>query len=344
MSSLATSLLIVAGVGLVAIIAYNLWLGRQRAQSLLASEGDAGASGERDSGSRVSSEGGIAGQRQEPRLGGGGGEQGGDVPAAPPVPGISPATDCIVELPLEEAMAGEQLMTLLKGLRRVGAKPVIVEGQSADGEDGTWAVLEPGSNYRAVRIAILLANRHGPLNAMEYSEFVGALQDLAELLPALADTPEMSEVLANARELDMLCAQLDAQIGVNVIAPEPVTVEALASLGRLLGLHDRGAGRFARLGVAGETVFTMALGESGRTLNFLLDVPRTAAAEKPLEQMFECAKQFAQRLYAEVVDDSGRPLDDTAVAAIGRQLDVRYASLEAAGFPAGSPVALRLFN
>ena len=341
MSSLATSLLIVAGVGLVAIIAYNLWLGRQRAQSLLASVSADEAGGERDSGARASSE-SHPGQRQEPRLGGG--EQGGDAPAAPQAPGISTATDCIVELPLEEAMSGEHLITLLKGLRRVGAKPVIVEGQRADGEPDAWAVLEPGPNYRSVRIAILLANRHGPLNAMEYSEFVGALQDLAELLPALADTPEMSEVLANARELDTLCAQLDAQIGVNVIAPEPLTVEALASLGRLLGLHDRGAGRFARLTASGETVFTMALGESGRTLNFLLDVPRTAAGEKPLEQMFECAKQFAQRLYAEVVDDSGRPLDDSAVAAIGRQLDVRYASLEAAGFPAGSPVALRLFN
>lgn len=342
MSSLTVSLLIVAGVGLAAIIAYNLWLGRQRQQSLSSSQADADGAG-----AGASSEGsgsGGAGQRQEPRLGAGGADQGSDGAALPPPQGISAATDCIVELPLEETMSGEQLITLLKGLRRVGAKPVIVEGQGEGGEGDSWSALEPGSEYRAVRIAILLANRHGPLNAMEFSEFVGALQDLAEQLSALADTPEMSEVLADARELDMLCAQLDAQIGVNVIAPEPVAVEALASMGRLLNLHDRGAGRFARLGAAGETFFTMALGESGRTLNFLLDVPRTPAAVKPLEQMFECAKQFAQRLYAEVVDDGGRPLDETAIAAIGRQLDVRYASLEAAGFPAGSPVALRLFN
>ncbi len=343
MSSLVTSLLIVAGVGLAAIIVYNLWRGRQRAQSLLAADQQGSAADERDAGARGATEGDATGQRQEPRLGGGA-EQGGDSAAPAQGQGISPATDCIVELPLEEPMTGERLINSLKGLRRVGAKPVIVEGQGAGGETGDWTALEPGATYRAVRIGILLANRHGPLNAMEFSEFVGALQDVAEELPALADTPEMNEVLERARELDMLCAQLDAQIGINVIAPEPVAVEALASLGRLFSLHDRGAGRFARLGAAGETVFSLALGESGRTLNFLLDVPRTPAAGQPLEQMFECAKQFAQRLYAEVVDDGGRPLDDAAIEAIGRQLDVRYASLEAAGFAAGSPVALRLFN
>ena len=336
MSSLATSLLIVAGVGLVAIFAYNIWRGRAR-DAALADE----ASGGTDEGA-ADSRGAVEGaaQRQEPRLGSPGAEAGVGSPQ-PAALGVSSATDCIVELPLEELTEGEQLLGMLKSLRRVGAKPVVVEGQR---EDEQWTALEPGGNYRAVRIAILLANRHGPLNAMEFSEFVGALQELAEALPALADTPEMSEVLASARELDTLCAQLDAQIGINVVAPEPVTIEALASLSRLLNLHDRGAGRFARLGVAGETVFTMALDSSGRALNFLLDVPRTPAEGKPLEQMFECAKQFAQRLYAEVVDDGGRPLDDAAVAAIGRQLDVRYASLEAAGFPAGSPVALRLFN
>jgi hypothetical protein len=45
-----------------------------------------------------------------------------------------------------------------------------------------------------------------------------------------------------------------------------------------------------------------------------------------------------------LVDDGGRPLAESALAQIGRQLVQRYESLEAIGLPAGSALALRVFN
>ena len=50
------------------------------------------------------------------------------------------------------------------------------------------------------------------------------------------------------------------------------------------------------------------------------------------------------RLQGVLVDDSGRPLSDAALERIGAQLAQRYESLDRAGFAAGSPIALRLFN
>jgi hypothetical protein len=57
-----------------------------------------------------------------------------------------------------------------------------------------------------------------------------------------------------------------------------------------------------------------------------------------------CGRQCAQRLGGPLVDDAGRPLPDTHIARIDEQIAQRYASLEDAGFPAGSSLALRVFN
>ncbi|HQW51107.1 MAG TPA: hypothetical protein PL082_03535, partial [Tepidiformaceae bacterium] len=74
---------------------------------------------------------------------------------------------------------------------------------------------------------MLLANRNGPLNAMEFSDFAAGVQSLADQLSALATPPEMGPMLARARELDEICASLDAQLGIGVEAAEPLGVSDL---------------------------------------------------------------------------------------------------------------------
>jgi hypothetical protein len=61
-------------------------------------------------------------------------------------------------------------------------------------------------------------------------------------------------------------------------------------------------------------------------------------------QMLEAASACARRVGGRLVDDGGRPLAESALAQIGRQLAQRYESLEAIGLPAGSALALRVFN
>jgi hypothetical protein len=63
---------------------------------------------------------------------------------------------------------------------------------------------------------VQLANRSGPLNAIEYSEFVQKLQAFADAVGATADVPDMLDVVARARELDALSAPLDAQLSVTL--------------------------------------------------------------------------------------------------------------------------------
>jgi len=208
----------------------------------------------------------------------------------------------------------------------------------------SWEAPRPGRHYRSLRVGILMANRHGPLNAMEYSEFVAGLQSLVDSLGAFVDAPDMMQVLDRARELDARCAALDAQIGVNVEVAEALSPADLAGIAQSADVIERGNNRYARLGEQGEVVFSVALGDTPNRLTFLLDVPRVAAARQPLREMVACAWHCAQALQGRMVDDTGRALTDAVFTRIEDQLAARYGALERAGFQAGSPVALRLFN
>lgn len=364
MNSLEISLVLLAGLAIAAVFGYNLWTTRRRGWRR-----DAPAAGEAPGGDRP-------GERREPSLDVGrassAGDEGGQGPAAAhdtaAAPGarahaaLSPIADCVVELRLASPAPGERLIALTRDLRRAGSKPILVEALAAATDAGeapgaepasrpvdpepdeTWEPLSPGRTFGALRVGVLLANRHGPLNAMEFSEYVSAVQALADQLSVLADTPDMAMVLARARELDEVCANLDAQIGIGVEAPQPLSVADLGRLALECGCVERGNNRHARLGPAGEVLFSLALADAPNRLQLLLDVPRAPASLAPWRDMLECAQRCAQLVGGPLVDDEGRPLPEVQFARVEEQLAQRYASLEAAGFPAGSGLALRLFN
>ncbi|HWS75197.1 MAG TPA: cell division protein ZipA C-terminal FtsZ-binding domain-containing protein, partial [Quisquiliibacterium sp.] len=362
MSSLSMSLLLLALVAIAIVAGYNYWLGRNRV-------GRSKGPSVRESASTPPAAG-----RSEPTLGldRAAGPDGPDAAAAmapaaraPAQPMLDGRTDCIVELALPSLVSGERLNALASGFRRAGGKPVLVEAarmspppafdDEVDGEPQSpgpapdpaaapyWQVPAAGSQFDLVRVGVLLANRNGPLNAMEFSDFVAGVQALADQLSVLVDTPEMGAVLARARELDEVCASLDAQLGIGVDSPEPLGVADLARLAGETACVERGNNRYARLGPAGEVLFSLALADAPNRLSLLLDVPRAPAAQSPWTEMVACARLCAQRLGGRVVDDAGRPLADAELDRIGQQVAARQERLALIGIDAGSPLALRLF-
>jgi hypothetical protein len=260
---------------------------------------------------------------------------------------LHPLTDCIIEFQLAEPVPSDRLLAAAQTFRRVGSKPVVLEGSAAPVDDpgqNSWGPLAARQRLARVRVGVLLANRHGPLNAMEYSEFVTGVQALAEQLAVLGDTPDMNVVLQRARSLDESCAALDAQIGLNIEAPDALGVADLARLAQETHCTERGNNRHARLAEHGEVVFSLSLSDSPTRLSLLLDVPRAPLSAQPWQEMVACARHCAQRLGGRLVDDQGRALTDASLERIEQQLAERQQALCTAGLVPGSALALRVFN
>ncbi|MDQ0139551.1 cell division protein ZipA C-terminal FtsZ-binding domain-containing protein [Cupriavidus necator] len=282
------------------------------------------------------------------------------IPDGQPAPAVvDPLIDCIVPLHLERKASGDRILPLTGRLRRAGTKPVHIEGLRA--EANAWEPVTAGHQYEDLQVGVQLANRGGPLNALEFSEFVTAVESLAESLDASADLPDMAETVANARELDGFAAGCDVQLGVNVISDgAPWSAAYVQNVATQDGLVlSRDGTRFIRYQANAEGVqrplFTLEFGDTnflrddltvkaGRQITLLLDVPVADQAARPFKTVCEYGHTLAQRMGAQLVDDNMRPLTEASFVAIFSQLETLYNKLEARGMPAGSSVALRLFS
>ncbi|HTR07304.1 MAG TPA: cell division protein ZipA C-terminal FtsZ-binding domain-containing protein [Paraburkholderia sp.] len=282
------------------------------------------------------------------------------LPAATTISSTPPAVvdrriDCIVPIRLGAPVAGERVIPFAQRLRRAGSKPVHIEGKPECG-DG-WELLQNGVRYEELRAAAQLANRNGPLNELEFSEFVTGVQQFADALDAAPEFPDMMETVAMARELDGFAAQCDAQLSINVMsdgAPWSANyVQAVAAQDGLLLSRD--GTRFVKLDVKQSPVFMLQFGDTnflrddltykgGELITLILDVPVADEDILPFRLMCDYAKSLAERIGGRVVDDQRRPLPESVLQSIDKQLMTLYAKLEQAGIPAGSPATRRLFS
>ena len=266
---------------------------------------------------------------------------------------IDDAIHAVVTLEPEGQISGERALSLLHAFRHAGRQPVMLVGVNGDLQEP----LRAGQRYDAVLVAVQLANRSGPLNEIEWSEFVAALAHVAEQIPATCEIPDMRETTARARALDALCVPLDAQIGINLASAQSGwTGQHVAALAREEGLILRPDGRFHALDERGATLVVLQNGDGGAfradtldaqhtsRLTLLLDVPRAPENRDPFERLLALAHKLAGLLDATIVDDQSRLLTLNALSSIGRQIEPVYAKLAEAGMPAGSPRALALFG
>ncbi|BBO59779.1 cell division protein ZipA C-terminal FtsZ-binding domain-containing protein [Mycoavidus sp. B2-EB] len=268
---------------------------------------------------------------------------------------IDPRIDCIVPLRFTTPIAAEKLIPLAQRLRRAGNKPILIAGEPSS-NTAIWQNLQAGERYQALHIAVQLANRSGPLNELEFSEFIAGMQILADTLDAELDCPDMHTTVASARELDAFAAQCDVQLLINVTSDSAPWsahyVQAIAAQDGLLLSRD--GTRFIKLDAKQNPVFVLQFNNTnflrddltykgGRSITFLLDVPTVGEENVPFRLMYNYATSLSQRIGAHLTDDRQNPLPITALAAIEQQLMTLYTKLEEASIPAGSPLARRLF-
>ncbi len=184
MSSLQNSLALVGGITLVGVVLYNFWTARQNAPRQADPEalGKEPGSGPSD----VTSDG-----PQDPAFFE-------DALDALPVPEKKPPLDALIDViaPIEvdSAVSGDAALAALPATRRVGTKPFAVEGLSD--ATGEWELPVAGRRYHSFQAGVQLANRVGPLNEIEFSEFVIKAQAFADAINGSPEFPDMLEEVA----------------------------------------------------------------------------------------------------------------------------------------------------
>lgn len=374
MTELQTSLIAIGSVIVVGVISYNKWqewrakksvesafsslqedvlmgTGARRQEPVLTNDEEPSTLEDED----LVSQSGDAAQVETPDAGAGDAEFANNIqPVTPqfieavlkPSP-LDASIDCIISVYLDTPQRGEKLSTLFQGLRLVGNKSVQLIGQS---ETGHWETVAHGGAYHELQIGVQLATRSGPLTELEYSELVTGLNQLADDLGAQPELPDMQQVMADARRLHQLILEFDAQLSVNVQAKSaPWMVSTLRPALQRQGLELRPDGRLVMPDGDGGMLFSLLTNASqsddtSKLMTFLLPVPLVSPERNGFVAMTAFAKAMAARLSGVVVDDSGQPLSEQAMAEISAQVQSFYQAMEQAGVEAGSVRAQRLFG
>lgn len=263
---------------------------------------------------------------------------------------VDPGSEVVIDISFAQPVASELLHAAVQSVHTAGNKPVRIFAEREGG--GHRARLRPNENYASMQLSVLLANRSGPLTDIEWSHLWSMAQRLAERFDGVIEAPEQEQVMQHAKQLDELCAGLDAQVGLTLrlqgTLPVGEATSVLKEVGflpygtQLAWMADTGIPRFTVMfdGVPVQDVQSAGVDR----IDLLLDLPNSPSDEQAFSRMASVGRDLAGRLNAVLLDDQGRPLPDGTDHAIDAQLLELYARLGQAGFEAGTERAVRVFS
>lgn len=283
--------------------------------------------------------------------------------AAPPSvrkPGMDALVDVIATIQLDAvhpSISGEAALAVMPATRRAGSKPFSIEGYNLMAQ--VWEMPVAGQRYGGFQAGVQLANRSGPLNEIEFSDFVVKTQAFADAIGASAEFPDMLEEVARARELDQFASSHDAQLGFMVRAKNaswsPGFIhQCAAKLGLVAGAlpgrmvlpsTTEGMPPLVVLSFDAQAALADDPAQSAiREISLQLDVAHVPRDQAPFDRMRELAHALAQNMDGVVTDDAGQPLAEETLDTIQGELKILYDTLESRDLAAGSPLARRLFS
>jgi hypothetical protein len=271
---------------------------------------------------------------------------------------LDASIDSIAPIALDAPITGELALVHLPSARRAGSKPFYIEGLNTQSHE--WEAPEPQQRYSEFQAGVQLANRSGPLNQIEFSEFIQKVQTFADAIGGAVDAPDMLTVIGRARDLDAFAqssdAVLTAELRTNGAAWSTGFVQQCAARhgfvagalpGRLVlpGAAERGDPPMLTLNVDPQAALADDPNQSVvRSVTLTLDVPQTPEAGEPFAAWHRVANDLAREMDASLVDDDGKPIALQAFAAIGQQLRTLYERMAAHDLAAGSAASRRLFS
>ncbi|MFW9615960.1 cell division protein ZipA C-terminal FtsZ-binding domain-containing protein [Aquabacterium sp.] len=355
--SLTLYLAILGGIVLAAVIAHGTWTARRAAARHPKRATLEPIDGDSQSG-LTHTEPMLDGEPTQP-MGLDDGE--GRLPSVPAVkrhgPKLDALIDAIATITIDAPLSGDHILLHMPPTRRAGSKPVLVEGLRRD--CGEWESPQAGVQYTELQAGVLLANRTGGLNEIEYSEFVQKVQTMADALGGAVEFPDMLDVVARAKELDAFASDHDAQLAMRLYARGSawsigyVQQQAArhgfvagALPGRMvLSSHEEGAPPILTLQYDAQAAFADDPDQATvRELSLSFDVPQTAVEQEPFKAWCAAGEALALSMDGIMVDDQGQPFTPAAFASIEQALSGLYEALASRDLAAGAASTRRLFS
>ena len=279
--------------------------------------------------------------------------------ALPPTPGeLDPRVDCILCIEAIEPLDISRLWSAQREQLRDISKAVRWFG--FDDADNHWHELTPHSvgDFHWLCVALQMVDRRGAVDEHEFRSFTEGVQRVADQFLAVpANAPARSVALANAADTDALCASVDVQVGINLVAPRaPFPGARIRALAESCGMHLADDGSFHSSDAEGRPLFMLSNHETElfdassmqelytHGMTFIVDVPLVANGASVFDSMMRIAEVMAESLDGEIVDDNRAPFGPEEAAVIRRQIQRIHAQMEEGGIPPGSKLAARLFS
>ncbi|MBL8515598.1 MAG: hypothetical protein JNM76_01405 [Betaproteobacteria bacterium] len=271
--------------------------------------------------------------------------------------GINPRIDSIAVILAEAPMVTDTLTGFVLSSQKLG-RPVHWEALA----NGVWepldAALASGAPApKEIRVGLQLADRGGPTPKATISEFMILAEELAHAVSAVSQREDMDEAFERAQKVDAFCADTDIEIAISLVGRNGATFAPTKVRGVLeaAGLTPLPSGEYAQADESGLTLFIVrnmepteppAINKSGYLtgLSLALDVPHCVDGMLALERALITARQLAESLGGDVVDDNRRPLNPQGIEAIRQAIRGIAAQMEHFGVPPGSLAAKRLYR
>jgi len=282
--------------------------------------------------------------------------------------GLDRLLDSIAPMAVESmlhAIPGAAALTALAaipgGARRVGSKPISIEGKNQI--TALWERPQIGQHYRKFQGGIQLANRAGPLTVNEFSGFIRKLQVFADNIGARPEFPDMAKELERAQLLDTFASEHDLQLVFMLRARKTAWTAAYVVQhaawqgfihlvnrpGQMVlpTVEDYSASSTPMLLLVYDTPATVSFDPKQSALQHItisLDVPRVSRDEKALARLSSITTTLCQEMDGILCDSEGNPLSEDSMQSIASALEDLYDSLEKQHLPAGSALSKRLFS
>jgi len=279
--------------------------------------------------------------------------------ALPPIPReLDPRVDCIIcieaieeiDVPRLWAAQAEQLREVTKAVRWYGF----------DDGDNLWHPLTPHSSgqFHWLCVALQMVDRRGAIDEQEFRSYTEGVQRVADQFLAVpANMPLRSVALENAQDTDKLCASVDVQVGINLVAPRaPFPGARIRAIAESCGMHLADDGSFHACDAEGRRLFMLSnhepelfdassIGELyTHGMTFIVDVPLVADGAAVFDSMMRVAEAMAEALDGEIVDDNRAAFGHEEAGVIRRQIQRIQAQMQESGIPPGGSLAARLFS